>query len=270
MDTRVEEAQSGMREGRKDGGFALILALMALMLLTFLGLTLAVSTSTELRISNNYRWSQQAQYNAEAGIEVARNLLRTMDWGTILPTARAATWEPDTFTSPGLVPTAKYARADAIGLATRNFENGPCDTWGNGAGYGVVLDDGGADAPYQNKTTILGQSLNGAITLWIRRPLVTSPDGIFTDNTSSDALVITSEGSAPFVGAAMGSVTAQTGRAVHVMEATLARTVDKVCGSRGGQTGGGPEGAGFSPCDPIDGSGLKTVVGGAPTDTGVK
>ena len=55
-----------------EGGFALILAILSLMLLTFLGLTLAATTSTELQIATNYRWSQQALYNAEAGIEAAR------------------------------------------------------------------------------------------------------------------------------------------------------------------------------------------------------
>jgi Tfp pilus assembly protein PilX len=38
---------------RQESGFALIMALLSLMLLTFLGLTLAVSTSTETQIANN-------------------------------------------------------------------------------------------------------------------------------------------------------------------------------------------------------------------------
>ena len=45
-----------------QSGFALVLALLALLLLTFLGLTLAVTTSTELQIATNYRWSEQARY----------------------------------------------------------------------------------------------------------------------------------------------------------------------------------------------------------------
>ena len=58
-----------------ERGFALVLAILSLMLLTFLGLTLATTTSTELQIATNYRWSQQALYNAEAGIEAARIIL---------------------------------------------------------------------------------------------------------------------------------------------------------------------------------------------------
>ena len=75
--TYCEEAREAMsdknRDRRHEGGFALILAILALMLLTFLGLTLATTTSTELRIATNYRWNTQALYNAEAGIEADRH-----------------------------------------------------------------------------------------------------------------------------------------------------------------------------------------------------
>src|SRR5258708_16373291 len=84
----------GDRSRSKNGppaGFAFILALLALMLLTFLGLALATSTSTELRIATNYRWQQQALYNAEAGIEAGRSLLRGVDFETILAPARGST-----------------------------------------------------------------------------------------------------------------------------------------------------------------------------------
>ena len=81
-----------MGRGRsRQAGFALILAILSLMLLTFLGLTLAATTSTELQIATNYRWSQQALYNAEAGLEAAKLLLAQIarvdgDFRNILPT----------------------------------------------------------------------------------------------------------------------------------------------------------------------------------------
>jgi len=75
-------------EGAGESGFALILALLALVLLTFLGLTLALTTSTELQIATNYRWSQQALYNAESGLEAGRALLRNMNWALVLPAPR--------------------------------------------------------------------------------------------------------------------------------------------------------------------------------------
>ena len=67
MDRRnIEEKRNVMAQVKKaetargESGFALVLAILSLMLLTFLGLTLATTTSTELQIATNYRWSQQA------------------------------------------------------------------------------------------------------------------------------------------------------------------------------------------------------------------
>src|SRR6187431_1668115 len=160
MDPREEDA---MRERaavpQPEAGFALILAILALMLMTFLGLTLATSTSTELQIATNYRWAVQAQYNAEAGIEYGKSLLRVMNWSLILPPPRqgnsdagcqfapktyaARCWWPAT-TVPALpLQPPPYSRMDAHGNPTRNFENSACDKYGGGMGYGVVLDDGG-------------------------------------------------------------------------------------------------------------------------------
>ena len=83
--------------GGGESGFALVLAILSLMLLTFLGLTLATTTSTELQIATNYRWSQQAHYNAEAGLEAAKLLLAQVarvdaNFRNILPQARPGSW----------------------------------------------------------------------------------------------------------------------------------------------------------------------------------
>jgi hypothetical protein len=161
------------RVPRGERGFALILAILALLLLTFLGLTLAATTSTELQIASNYRWAQQALFNAEAGLEAGRALLANMgDASVVLPPARAGGWDPATLgkpVPPGNRPGYAYQRPDAQGLASRNFENSECDTWGNGVGYGTVLDDGVTlGAPFQNVTTIFGRRLNGT-----RKPLWT-------------------------------------------------------------------------------------------------
>ena len=96
-------------------------------------LTLATTTSTELQIATNYRWSQQAFYNAEAGIEAAKRALATADWSVVLPAPRTTpTWLGNV--NPGA----------PMGTATaRNFENWACDQRGNGAGYGRVLVAGG-------------------------------------------------------------------------------------------------------------------------------
>ncbi|PYQ46646.1 MAG: hypothetical protein DMF77_00100 [Acidobacteria bacterium] len=268
-------------EHDSQAGFALILALLALMLLTFLGLALATSTSTELRIATNYRWQQQALYNAEAGIEAGRSLLRGMNFETILAPARAATWVGDGPVTPnaaGGSAVAPNARNDQWGNPSRNFEGWPCDLRGNGMGYGVVLDDGGTNAPYQYKSTIFGQTLNGAFTLWVRRPVLPSlANANFSDyGVDNDHLLLVSEGVAPYNGEAMSNARVAGNAAVQVIEILLSRAGSggSVCGTRTGQAGQGPEGAGFSACDPITGAGVTAALGAAVTgtgaDTGVK
>lgn len=273
-----------MAAPRRDAGFALILAILALMLMTFLGLTLATSTSTELQIATNYRWSQQAYFNAEAGIEYGKSLLRNMNWSLLLPTARMAgsesgcattgvsagfkCWWLTTNTTPETPPVEPppYARPDTHGNPSRNFENAECDVFGGGMGYGVVIDDGGGFGPYQNVTNIPGvPPLNGSFTLWIRRDQVANLDGSFSDAPEGGDLdlILTSEGTAPFVGENSALAFTQQNRAVRTLQATLRRSLGTPCGTRGGQVGGGPEGSNFSPCDPITGESLNSVLGGS-------
>ena len=113
--THCEEAREAMsdknRDRRHEGGFALILAILALMLLTFLGLTLATSTSTELRIATNYRWNTQALYNAEAGIEAGKRALQNLSWLQILP-AKRADWTP-----PATLPFTAVTSNPLVGTA---------------------------------------------------------------------------------------------------------------------------------------------------------
>jgi Tfp pilus assembly protein PilX len=261
---------------REEAGFALVLAILALMLLTFLGLTLAITTSSELQIASNYRWTAQARYNSEAGLELGKSLLRTMNWSLILPSVRMTNsgascdpnsppgqggnfrcWFDDT---PIVVPTnAPFSRA------TRNYENGACDRTNNGTGYGVVLDDGGGFGPYEFVNSWQGHSLNGTFTLWIRRELHINAGASVSDEAGKtspdDILVLTSEGTAPFTGN-FGAASSPITRSLFYMETTLRRTLGTPCGTRGGQIGGGPEGSNFSPCDPITGASLTTALGG--------
>ena len=125
-------------EGRRgERGFALILAILSLMLLTFLGLTMATTTSTELQIATNYRWSQQAVYNAEAGLEAARIVLSnsadvSTQWTAQLP------------------PAAHDVVGPGAALGSRGPHRGPglravgVRRPGGGVGYGLVLNDGAA------------------------------------------------------------------------------------------------------------------------------
>lgn len=65
------------RHRLRERGVALVTALMSLLLLTGMGLTLALTVSTETALSGNYRRNEQAFFAAEAGIGIARESLRT-------------------------------------------------------------------------------------------------------------------------------------------------------------------------------------------------
>jgi PilX N-terminal len=269
--TRGEDAvmlkQAEEAHDTKETGFALILAILALLLLTFLGLTLAVSTSTELQIAQNYRWSRQALYNAEAGVEIGKSALRGIDWSTVLPAARTfpdpnptlpdtGGWignEPNPTQGKGGA-TAPLANPDAWGNPSRNFENYQCDLRSQGMGYGVVLDDG--TTTYQYLTTYLGQNLNGAVTLWVRRLLRPNTDGTFEDYAENSALVLVSEGVAPYAGGTASSAFARSRQAVQVIEVVLSgnAATDQPggCTSLAGQAGGSQFGAGLGGCGKLD------------------
>lgn len=277
---RVLHRQVLPKKAGGESGFALILAILALLLLTFLGLTLATTTSTELQIANNYRYSQQALYNAEAGVEAAKVLLKAMTWSQILPLTRGDgnpggdnPWtgeeaQPRAAPAPGQDGEPRYPGA------TRNYENAACDQRGNGMGYGIVLSDGGAESPFEYKTTLFGETLNGAFTVWIRRPFEAGDFGgcvgCWRDwALNSDTLVLTSEGVAPYTGSTGTTTFGQTHRAVSLLEVTLtsAPTQQQAgCEFYGGQAGG-PGGTNFNPCGVGSGdaiiSGLPGAAGGA-------
>ncbi len=253
-----------MRQRRRDreAGIALVLALLALMLLTFLGLTLATTTSTELQIANNYRWSQAAFYNAEAGIEVAKKVLGTANWLSVLPPTRSTTWDGIT------LPTVSLDGTNSP--PNRNYENWSCDARGFGAGYGRVLSEGGTT--YSDITTVFGQPINGAFTLWVRRPVWVNPAGLFLDDDGSNSTapcggtacrIVTAEGIAPYSDAsASGAATlARQNRAVRTMEVLVTPNANQSCGTLGGQVGGGPGGANFGACAGVQAASVGRALG---------
>ncbi len=252
----------GFGRGRGERGFALVLAILSLMLLTFLGLTMAATTSTELQIATNYRWSQQALYNAEAGLEAARIALsRVADisngWISSLPPARTTPWQHGEATLPtGAVVTG------------RDYEKAQCDTERGGVGYGLVLVDKDGTR-LENLSSFENQSLNGAFTVWVRRPLVVDDTG-YRDNPLNSVLVIVSEGVAPYSyarGELSGTPTVlvRSRQAVRVLETRfnlgLAKAGDPCgLGSGQGQEGGSAMGENFNPCANITAGEGKTLA----------
>jgi hypothetical protein len=68
-----------------EKGTALVIALMAMMLITALGAATVMVSRTETAIANNYRNSQEALYAADAAIErVVQDLLMVPRWNDIL------------------------------------------------------------------------------------------------------------------------------------------------------------------------------------------
>ena len=253
----MNERQTATRGRKNQAGFALILAILALMLLTFLGLTLALSTSTELQIATNYRWSQQAWYNAEAGLEYAKEFLTTADWRVVLPPPRGDVTQR---------PVPWLQRPGPWGEPNRDFEMAECDlapdaqTAGKGSqGYGVVLDSATFAAPLQNTSDIHNQPLNGTFTVWVRRPM-TWDGAQFVDEPDDKLAIVTVEGTAPYAGAASIGTLGRFNRAVRYLEATLTVFDPSGCENLSGQEGGGPGGMGFDQCSPVTTGGVPGAV----------
>jgi hypothetical protein len=70
---------------RREDGIALIVAMMAMLLMTALGVALVLTTSSETMIAGNFRNSQEALYAADAVVERAMDdILTVPDWNKLL------------------------------------------------------------------------------------------------------------------------------------------------------------------------------------------
>jgi hypothetical protein len=270
----VETGGSAGVGGGHEGGFALILALLAMLILTFLGLTLAATTSTELQIATNYRWSQQALYNAEAGLEAGKVVLRTVGTLTpVMPPARGFTWQANLVAPPALPASAPWTGNDAQGIPARNWENAGCDNL-TGEGFGAVLSDNGTGlcaGGCQNISTFLGSQLNGAFTIWVRRDIQTLTTGgsagqLQDDQTTPPTVVVmTAEGTAPYMGGGLTSQLAVSNRATQYLQVAVAEVTNlgntSVCSKSTGQVGSGSTGAGFNACAAVNSTAVAGLGG---------
>ena len=74
-----------LARARDERGVALIIALLATILLTALGVALVMYSNTETIITSNYRNAQQTLYAADAGVEsTMQDLLLEADWNRVL------------------------------------------------------------------------------------------------------------------------------------------------------------------------------------------
>ena len=81
----LDASNEPRRRGGSERGVALVIALLAMMLMTALGMALMLTSQTETLIGGNFRDSVEGSYAADAGIErVMQDVLTIPDWNTIL------------------------------------------------------------------------------------------------------------------------------------------------------------------------------------------
>ena len=190
------------RPHRGNEGSAFVISILVLFILTVLGLALMLTTSTEKAIAINYRWGQQAFFNADAGLEYGKNVLASYalqdgDFRNILPPVRDAA----TMT---FKPNDVGACADETQPGCRDYQYS-IDLDGNTRMFiGKVLRDmNGRLVQYDFRQPAGNDTLNdidfdgtndlqGAVTLWVRRPIVGGADYL-----EDDRVILTAEGTAP-------------------------------------------------------------------------
>lgn len=109
---------------RGERGSALILALMVMLILTFLGLTLLAMTETEMQLGGNERIQSELFYATESGTAVAK--ARVLD-GAVIPTSFIIPIT-STVTGSGLSSLTGFHIGYRVGLSrTVAIRYGPCD-----------------------------------------------------------------------------------------------------------------------------------------------
>ena len=168
-------------------------------LLTVLGFALMLTTFTEKDIAINYRWGEQAFFNADAALEygknvVAAHMLNNGDFASLLPPARNDVTVPSSSAPWGDArPVDPAACADPAAPGCRDYQyyvdrcqpdgTGPCVRIYVGR---VLTRPDGTLAQYdfrQAGASVSGDldgdgsaDLEGSITIWARRPVVGDRD----------------------------------------------------------------------------------------------
>jgi hypothetical protein len=245
-----------MRRGLSQSGSAFVISILVLFVLSVLGIALMLTTTTEKDIAINYRWGEQAFFNADAALEYGKNvlgnyLLTSGDFATILPPARADVTVPDG-NQPWGQAHPEPAACNPSSAGCRDYQYyvdqcppaaaGPCVRVYIGR---VLARPDGTLAQYDFRapgTAVAGDldgdgnaDLEGSFTLWVRRPVVGIQDYGAPDarnpNGLHDRVILTAEGTAP------GAMGAGAGRPVSLrrLEMTVRRPTMGIEGDRYGR-----------------------------------
>jgi len=113
-----------------EQGTALIIALMAMMLLTALGAAVVMVGNTETHIAMNYRNSTEALYAADAAVErVVEDLLLIPRWNDILAGTAKSGFVDGTSSSSKALPGGGHVNLDAA-TAALQAETDAQNLWG--------------------------------------------------------------------------------------------------------------------------------------------
>ncbi len=263
----MQRTRVGPVRGASEEGSAFVISILVMFILAVLGMALMLTTTTEKDIAINYRWGEQAFYNADAALEYGKNvlgeyLLRDGDFSKILPDARVDVTVGSSSEPWGTnVPTATGACTDPASPGCRDFQYfvDHCPTGGGGpcarVYIGKVLRRPADETRVQYDFRSPGASvagdldgdgiadIEGTATVWVRRPLVGSkdygaPDPDTAPTGRHDRAILTAEGTAP------GAMGAGTGRSVSLrrLEMTVRRPTGGIEGDEYGRVTGGSSG----------------------------
>jgi hypothetical protein len=248
--------------GRAEEGSAFVISILILFVLSVLGMALMLTTTTEKDIAVNYRWGEQAFFNADAALEYGKNvlgdyLLRDGDFEQVLPPARPDATVPDA-SAPWGTARPDPGSCDPTTPGCRDYQYfvdhcppgapGPCvrvyigtvlrRTDDTPVQYDFRLPDGVLPGDVDGDNNV---DLEGTVTLWVRRPVVGTRDYGAIDGTNPfglhDRVILTAEGTAP------GAMGAGAGRPVSLrrLEMTVRRPTAGIEGDRYGTVTGGSD-----------------------------
>jgi PilX N-terminal len=250
---------SSRRPGEE--GSAFVISILVLFVLTVLGMALMLTTTTEKDIAINYKWGEQAFFNADAALEYGKNvlgqyLLKDGDFKNILPPARPDVTVADNTRPWGDALPENICDPKSPGCREYQYYVDHCPPVGTGPCVRVYIGKvlprpDGTLAQFDFRApggAVAGDldgdgtpDVEGTITLWVRRPIIGTQDYGVSDarnpNGLHDRVILTAEGTAP------GAMGAGAGKSVSLrrLEMLVRRPESGIEGDQYGRITGGSD-----------------------------